>query len=89
MSQDRSRLSASKTSFTGKVGRRSIGMESSHLESGARPARKLSRRFCSWRSLSPTLVARWYSLLTWSSLARAVLRILADMLAVSTSLQIL
>jgi hypothetical protein len=32
-----------------------------------------------------TLVAPWYSLLTRSSLARAILRILAGMLAVSTS----
>ncbi len=34
-------------------------------------------------------MARWYSLLTQSSLARAILRILAGMLAVSTSPQTL
>ncbi len=51
LSQDRSCLSDARISFTGRVDRRSIGMESSHsiLESGARPLQKLSRYFCSSR----------------------------------------
>ena len=51
LSQDRSCLSAAKISVTGKVGRRSMGMESSYsiLGSGARPVPKSSRYFYSSR----------------------------------------